>query len=128
MLGQNKIIAFVATRNSERSREFYEKTLGLRLVGVNVFAIVFDAAGTMLRVVKVDSLAPTPFTVLGWDVENIEDTVGKLASRGISFEVYPGFGQDDRGIWNSPPGARIAWFKDPDGNVLSLTQHRRAAG
>jgi catechol 2,3-dioxygenase-like lactoylglutathione lyase family enzyme len=127
MLGTSKIIAFVPTTNFERSRAFYESTLGLRLVSLDPFAMVFDASGIMLRVVKVSGFSPFPFTVLGWEVSNIEDVARNLASRGISFEVYQGMQQDDLGIWTSPVGSRVAWFKDPDANVLSISQHANAS-
>ena len=86
------------------------------------FALVLDANGTMLRVTSVQNFKPQQFTILGWDVANIDETVSDLNQRGILFEKYGMAGQDERGIWKSPSGARVAWFKDPDGNVLSLTQ------
>jgi predicted enzyme related to lactoylglutathione lyase len=117
-----KLIAFVPTLDLTKARSFYEGILNLRLVSEDGFAFVFEADGTMLRVTKVDRLTPQPFTVLGWEVADISDSVSRFVQRGIRFEHYGMSGQDDRGIWTSPSGARIAWFKDPDGNVLSLTQ------
>ena|SRR6185437_14343879 len=117
-----KLIAFVPTLDLAKARSFYEGILRMRLVSEDGFASVFDANGTMLRVTKVDRLTPQPFTVLGWEVADINDSVSRLGQQGIRFEHYGMPGQDGRGIWASPSGARIAWFKDPDGNVLSLTQ------
>ena len=123
-LAGSKVIAFVPTTQPQRAREFYEGVMGLQLVSDETpFALVFDAGGTMLRVTKVENLAPAPFTVLGWDVEEIEGTVDRLTERGVEFVRFPGLNDSDpRGIWNAPGGARIAWFHDPDLNVLSLTQ------
>jgi catechol 2,3-dioxygenase-like lactoylglutathione lyase family enzyme len=122
MLKSNAIIAFVATTDQARAKKFYAKTLGLRLVSEDGFALVFDAGGTMLRVATVEKLQPAGYTVLGWIVANIAATVRKLKRRGISFQRYPGMEQDELAIWTSPAGARIAWFEDPDGNTLSLTE------
>jgi catechol 2,3-dioxygenase-like lactoylglutathione lyase family enzyme len=122
MLGNRKIMAFVPTKNPRRSRAFYEGVLGLRFVSDDAFALVLDANGIMVRITKVSEMNPAPFTVLGWEVPHITDTVSGLMERGVKFEMYGITGQDDRGIWTAPSGARVAWFKDPDGNVLSLTQ------
>ena len=117
-----KIVAFVGTRNSQRAKDFYRDTLGLNLVSEDPFALVFDVNGTMLRVTPVPQLAPAKFTVLGWAVGNIEATVKQLQEAGVVFEHYD-FPQDELGIWTAPGGAKVAWFKDPDGNVLSVSQH-----
>lgn len=122
MIGSSKIIAFVATRHPDRARSFYRDVLGLQLVGDDPFALVFDANGTMLRVQKVESLDPAPYTTLGWEVPEIAAAVDELAGKGVEFARYEGLGQDPRGIWTAPSGAKIAWFQDPDGNTLSLTQ------
>ena len=122
MLDQHKLMAFVATRDGARARAFYEKTLGLRVISDDDYALAVDAKGTMLRIQKVGAYAPHPFTALGWEVADIGATVDALGERGVQFERFPGMGQDARGIWDSPSGARVAWFKDPDGNTLSLTQ------
>ena len=123
MLARNKLMAFVATRDGARARAFYEGTLGLTVISDDDFALALDAGGTMLRVQKVGELAPHPFTALGWEVPDIAATIDTLGARGVVFARFPGLGQDDRGVWVSPSsGARIAWFKDPDGNTLSLTQ------
>ena len=115
-------IALVATTDAERARAFYEGTLGLRFVADEDFALVFDLGGVPLRIARVESLTPQPFTVLGWRVDDIEATVETLGGRGVVFERYPGLEQDPTGVWTSPGGARVAWFRDPDGNTLSLTQ------
>ena len=122
MLAKHPIIAFVPTIDAARARPFYERILGLQLVSDDPFALVFDANGAMLRVVKVQTFTPAPFTILGWDVPDIDDAVTRLTRRGVAFEHYGMKDQDPRGIWTSPAGARVAWFKDPDGNVLSVSQ------
>jgi catechol 2,3-dioxygenase-like lactoylglutathione lyase family enzyme len=125
MLGTMDIIAFVPTRNREKARPFYEKTLGLRFLSDDQFALVFDAHGRMIRVVDVSSVTgfePAPFTILGWTVGDIVKVARGLQLKGVKFEQYPGMQQDKLGVWNSPSGAKVVWFKDPDGNVLSLTE------
>jgi catechol 2,3-dioxygenase-like lactoylglutathione lyase family enzyme len=122
MLGSHKLVAFVATTVPKRAKAFYADTLGLRLVSEDSFALAFDAGGTMLRVTTVQELQPAGYTVLGWDVPDIIAAVHELAQRGIKFQHYDGMGQDAQGIWTAPSGARVAWFQDPDGNTLSLTQ------
>jgi len=125
MLGQERLMAFVATAQPEAARVFYEEVLGLRLVADEPWAIVFDAGGTMLRVQKVESQRPAGYTALGWQVPDIEIVIGALREKGVAFERYGFLEQDQQGVWTSPSGGRIAWFKDPDGNVLSLTQFER---
>jgi catechol 2,3-dioxygenase-like lactoylglutathione lyase family enzyme len=122
VLGSRAVVAFVATRDPERARRFYEGVLGLRLVADEPFALVFDAHGTTLRVQKVQELAPARHTVLGWLVPDIAAAVGGLAAGGVAFERFPGLPQDDLGVCAFPGGGRVAWFKDPDGNTLSLTE------
>ena len=122
MFGTHNLMAFIATRDGARAREFYEKILGLRVVSDDDYAIAVDANGTVLRIQKVGELTPHAFTALGWEVPDIGPTVDELSERGIQFERFPGMDQDARGIWHSPGGAHVAWFKDPDGNTLSLTQ------
>lgn len=122
MLSEATIVAFTATTQPDRAREFFERTLGLRLVKEDDFAIVFDANGIMLRVQKVPEHTAPNYTVLGWDVADIRAEIQELTARGVRFERYGWFEQDELGIWTAPSGARIAWFKDPDGNTLSLTQ------
>jgi catechol 2,3-dioxygenase-like lactoylglutathione lyase family enzyme len=122
MITQGKLTAFVATADGPRARAFYEGVLGLRVVGDDDFALTLDANGTLLRVSKISRVAPQPYTVLGWQVDDIESEVRGLTERGIQFERYDFLTQDALRIWTAPGGARVAWFKDPDGNVLSLSQ------
>ena len=125
MLKSRPIVAFVATTDPKRAKAFYAKTLGLRLVSEDGFALAFDAGGTMLRVSIVRTLQPAGYTVLGWIVPDIVQTVRDLVKRGVTFQRYEGLPQDDLGIWSSPSGARVAWFTDPESNTLSLTQFER---
>jgi len=120
--GFQKLVAFVATRDPSRAKEFYRDTLGLPLVSEDPFALVFDATGTMLRVTPVQEMAAAKYTVLGWQVRDIVQTAKDLQKARVTMERYPGMEQDEFGIWNSPSGAMVAWFKDPDGNTLSITQ------
>jgi predicted enzyme related to lactoylglutathione lyase len=122
MLADSPIVAFVPATDLDQARAFYEGTLGLAVETVDDFACVLRGGATMLRVTKVDALTPQPFTVLGWHVQDLDATVDELSRRGVTPTRYDGMGQDDRGVWTSPGGARIVWFGDPDGNTLSLTQ------
>jgi catechol 2,3-dioxygenase-like lactoylglutathione lyase family enzyme len=122
MLNDATPVTFVATTRPEAARSFYAETLGLRLVSDDPFAVVFDLQGTPLRVEKVDAFEPQPFTVLGWKVREIAHTIAALVRRGVRFERYAALAQDADGVWTAPGGAKIAWFKDPDGNTLSLTE------
>jgi predicted enzyme related to lactoylglutathione lyase len=124
MLSKSKIVTFIATRNPESAKDFYEQTLGLTLITDDAFAIVFDANGVMLRAQKVQEYTPANHTVLGWDVIDIQTEVKELIRRGVKCERYEWLEQDELGVWRAPSGAKIAWFKDPDGNVLSLTQFK----
>lgn len=123
MLTENDSISFVATRNPAESRTFYEGKLGLKLVSDEQFALVFELNGHMLRIAKVDELTPAKHTVLGWHVSDISEMARTLGAYGVVFERFDGIDQDELGIWVSPSGAMVAWFKDPDGNNLSLTQY-----
>lgn len=126
MLGSASVVAFVPSRNPKKARSFYESVLGLHFLAEDQFAHVFDANGVMVRVVDVSSVKafqPAPFTILGWRVADIAKTVKALGKKGVQFERYPGMDQDQLGVWSSPSGAKIAWFKDPDGNVLSVGAH-----
>src|SRR5262245_40946979 len=121
MLGQSQIVAFLATTMPDRAKHFYGDVLGLKLLSEDKFALAFDAHGSVLRVQKVEKLAPQPFTALGWSVSDIKKAVSKLAESGVTFERYSFMEQDSLGIWQAPSGTKVAWFKDPDGNVLSLS-------
>jgi len=124
MLAASKLIGFVPTRDSKRSREFYEGKLGFQFVSDDQFALVMQAGDSMIRIAKADNFKPAQYTVMGWEVTEIEAMVKWLNGRGVVFEKYP-FVQDQKlGIWTTPNGDKVAWFKDPDGNVLSLSQHQ----
>ncbi|SRR6266849_3460026 len=122
MLGSSKIIAFAATRDAAAAKSFYRDTLGLRLVSEDPFALAFDAHGTMLRVQIVQEVAEVKYTLLGWAVPDIAATARELHEAGIKLERFEGLGQDELGIWTSPSGAKVGWFRNPDGNLLSITQ------
>jgi catechol 2,3-dioxygenase-like lactoylglutathione lyase family enzyme len=121
MLSSATVIGFIPTTDFRQAKRFFATTLGLRFVARDKFALVFESGGTMIRVVKVGEFAAAGFTVFGWQVADIEERVRKLAERGILFERYAWMKQDDLGIWTAPGGTKVAWFKDPDGNVLSLS-------
>jgi catechol 2,3-dioxygenase-like lactoylglutathione lyase family enzyme len=116
------LVAFVATRDLEAAGAFYGSTLRLPLLEANDFARVYDAHGTQLRVTLVQSLANAPYTVLGWRVDDIVQTIDELHAAGVRFNRYDGMDQDDNGVWVAPDGTRVAWFADPDTNTLSLQQ------
>lgn len=117
-----RLVGMLATAKPEAARAFYQDVLGLRLQSDDQFALVFNANGVTLRIAKVEALAPHPFTSLGWSVADVRGAVGALRDKGVVFERFPGMEQDELGIW-IPPGARegVAWFRDPDGNLLSLS-------
>lgn len=123
MLGSADIVAFVPITDAGRARAFYEGALGLRFLQDDGFALVFDANGVILRLVRLQQLTPAQYTILGWQVKRIEELVRQLQARGVQFERYGFFKQDDLGIWTAPGGDKVAWFKDPDGNTLSLSEH-----
>ena len=125
MLTSCPVIAFSVTRDADRALAFYRDVLGLTLTEDGPYALVFDANGTMVRVQKVGDYTPHPFTQIGWRVADISATAAGLAARGVVFERYPFLDQDGGGVWASPDGqAKVAWFKDPDGNLISLTEWR----
>jgi catechol 2,3-dioxygenase-like lactoylglutathione lyase family enzyme len=124
MLGSSDLVAFMATTDLNRARVFYGEVVGLSVIEDGPFACVFDANGTQLRVTPVDEIRTAPYTVLGWVVDDVVATVKALGAAGVTFERFAGMDQDDTGVWVSPSGARVAWFTDPDGNVLSVTQAR----
>src|SRR4051794_14202345 len=116
MLTDAKPVCFLATAKPDAAKKFYRDTLGLTLVDDTPFAIVFNANGTTLRVQKVQTVSSAGYTVLGWEVDNIQNMVERLRKQGVRFERYEGMLQDASGIWTSPSGAHVAWFKDSDGN------------
>jgi catechol 2,3-dioxygenase-like lactoylglutathione lyase family enzyme len=126
MLSHSRLVAFAATTDGARAAEFYGTTLGLPIRSNDDFAISLDANGVELRLQKVERLTPQPFTALGWQVTDIAQVLQKLAAAGVTPERYPGMGQDAAGVWLAPSGTRVAWFKDPDGNLLSVAQYAAA--
>jgi catechol 2,3-dioxygenase-like lactoylglutathione lyase family enzyme len=120
MLNKEKLKAFIPTRDSENAKSFYLGVLGLTLIYEDDFGMELDANGTILRISKVPEFTPYPFTVLGWVVDDVAAKVTQLIEKGVIFERYPYFEQDELGIWTAPSGTKVAWFKDPDGNLLSL--------
>lgn len=123
MVPGSKLIAFVPTRNAENALNFYQDILGLRFISDDSFAIVMESNDTMVRLVRIDEFIPASYTILGWQVEDIEEVVKKLAAKGVLFERYSFLNQSEDGIWTAPEGAKVAWFHDPDGNTLSFSQH-----
>jgi catechol 2,3-dioxygenase-like lactoylglutathione lyase family enzyme len=122
MLNSAEIICFAATKNPEAAKRFYEEVLGLPLIEDSPFALAFDANGTMLRIQKVQEHTPVRHTTLGWKVRDIRAHIDALVCKGVRFERYERLPQDESGVWESPSGALVAWFLDPDGNGLSLTE------
>lgn len=123
MLRDAKLVAFAATTDGARAAEFYGDVLGLPIRSDDAFAIAFDAAGVEIRLQKMERFTPQPFTALGWQVADVTDVVQRLTSHGVVPERYPWLEQDTAGVWHAPSGARVAWFKDPDGNLLSVAQY-----
>lgn len=122
MLSDKELKAFIPTTKPIESKLFYKDILGLHLISEDGYAMEFDAKGTLLRITIVPELTPQPFTVLGWNVNDIYSTIKSLNNKNISCEKFDFLDQDDLGIWTSPNGSKVAWFKDPDGNLLSLTE------
>jgi len=121
-ISDHTVVAFVPTKNYEQARAFYVDKLGLEFLSEDSFAMVLRSGAVMIRVVKVQ-FTPVPFTILGWNVNDIRGAVQDLAGKGVAFERFPFFDQDDLAIWTSPDGSKVAWFKDPDGNTLSISKH-----
>jgi catechol 2,3-dioxygenase-like lactoylglutathione lyase family enzyme len=122
MTGLESAVAFVPSHDLARSRAFYEGTLGLEVVDVNDYAVVLRSGPTMIRLTAAEGWSPQPFTVLGWTVSDIESAVAALVDAGAQFRHYDGMKQDELGVWTTPGGDKVAWFVDPDANVLSLTE------
>lgn len=123
LLATQKVIAMVPTKDKDRARKFYESVLGLRFIEDDSFALVFELNGAGLRITKVPEFTVTPYTILGWSVTDIIGAIRELQSAGVEFNKYDYFQQDEHRVWTAPDGTKVAWFKDPDGNTLSLTQH-----
>src|ERR1700730_16016429 len=124
MLGDKTIIAFVATTDTAKARPFYENILGLKVTSIEPFAIVFDANGIQLRMSMTKELKPVQYAVLSWIVPDIKKSLTELSGKGVKFEKYDWFKQDELGIWTAPDETKVAWFKDPDGNILGLTEFK----
>ena len=122
MLARSRLVCFIATADAGRARAFYEGALGLALIEDGGYALVFDANGTQLRVQRVDAVVPHAYTALGWEVDDLTTAVRVLAAKGLGAVRFPGLPLDADGIWDTPDGSRVAWFHDPDGNTLSLSQ------
>jgi len=122
MLANKELKAFVPTLQPDKAKHFYKDILGLKLLSEDDYGIEFNANGTLLRVIFVHELKPQVFTILGWNVIDIVSAIKSLNKKGILCEKYDFMDQDKLGIWISPGGSKVAWFKDPDGNVLSLTE------
>src|SRR5262245_11315453 len=122
MLNSASLVGFVATARAEAAKHFYESVLGLPLLEDTPFALVFNSNGRTLRVQKVQQLSPAPYTALGWVVSDIQSTVRALVAKGVACQRYDGLPQDALGIWQSPSSTKVAWFRDPDGNTLSLAE------
>jgi len=121
-----KVMTFILTRDRAKAKAFYTGTLGFPLISEDPFAAVFDFNGVMMRLSDVSDYVAHPHTVLGWQVDDIAASVRALRAKGVQFQIYPGMGQDELGVWTSPDGgAKVVWFTDPDGNVLSLSELRR---
>ena len=123
MLASMNMMGFILTKDYDKSRAFYEGSLGFKFESLDQFALVMQAGKSMIRIVKVPTFTPLQSTVLGWQVGDIEAIVDWLTKRGVAFEKYPFVQDKERGIWTTPDGSKVAWFKDPDGNVLSVSQH-----
>ena len=121
VLGQARYVGFLPSTDLARSRVFFE-ALGLPCVEATPYACVHDANGTLIRVTVVSELNPQPFTVGGWEVRDIDTALHALSDAGVTTKRYDGMDQDDRGVWTAPSGAQVAWFSDPDGNTLSVSQ------
>jgi catechol 2,3-dioxygenase-like lactoylglutathione lyase family enzyme len=124
MLQNNDIVAFIPTNDPVKAKAFYQDVLGLKFVSDDGFALVFEANGNMVRIARSGKFTPQQFTILGWQVKKIEDVVKRMSAKGVEFVNFPGLGQVASGIWIAPDGAaKVAWFKDPDGNTLSVSEH-----
>jgi catechol 2,3-dioxygenase-like lactoylglutathione lyase family enzyme len=124
MLASGKLVGFLFTNDYDQARAFYVGKLGCEFVGQDQYALVVTLGGHMIRIVKIPNFAPARATVLGWEVEEIEAVVQWLVERGVTMEKYPFVQDQEHGIWTAPDGSRVAWFKDPDGNVLSVSRHK----
>jgi len=123
MLAAGKMMGFVPTKDYEAARAFYVGKLGFEFVSLDQYALVVGVGGHKIRIVKIPNFTPLQGTMLGWEIDSIEKVAAWLRERGVSTEKYPSVQDKELGIWTAPSGDRVAWFKDPDGNVLSISQH-----
>jgi catechol 2,3-dioxygenase-like lactoylglutathione lyase family enzyme len=123
MIGQSKMVSLIGTTRADASKAFYQDTLGLKFIVDDSFAFVFDMGGAELRVSRVPAVVPAPYAVLGFQVADIAAEIDALVAKGVTFQRYTFFQQDARGIWKAPDGTQVAWFLDPDMNLLSFVQH-----
>lgn len=123
MLTASKLVGFLVTTDYHQARAFYEGKLGFEFVSLDQFALALRAGENMIRITKSETFKPAQGTVLGWEVEDVRAVVLWLSSRGVTTEKYPFVPDQELGIWTAPSGDQVAWFKDPDGNVLSLSHH-----
>jgi catechol 2,3-dioxygenase-like lactoylglutathione lyase family enzyme len=123
MLASAKLVGFVPTKDYEQARAFYEGKLGFQFVSLDQYALVLSVGGHKIRIAKVPNFTPLQGTILGWEVKEIETVVTWLRDRGVTLEKYPFVQDRELGIWTTPSGDKVAWFKDPDGNILSISQH-----
>jgi catechol 2,3-dioxygenase-like lactoylglutathione lyase family enzyme len=123
MLDSGKIVGFISTKDYDKARAFYEDKLGFEFVSLDQHALVMSVGGHRLRISKAPNFTPLHGTILGWEVQGIEAVATWLTERGIILEKYPFVQDRELGIWTTPTGDKVAWFKDPDGNILSISQH-----
>ena len=124
----DSVVTFLTTQNPDAALKFYRDTLGFAFIRDDGFALVFDMNGVMLRIGKAQQFTPAQSTVLGWEVPDVAAAMDALEQKGVVFELYPNLGQDERGVCTFPGGDKVAWFKDPDGNVLSISHHAQTTG
>ena len=124
----DSVVTFLTTQNQDAALKFYRDTLGFAFIRDDGFALVFDMNGVMLRIGKAQQFTPAQSTVLGWEVPDVAAAMDALEQKGVVFERYPNLGQDERGVCTFPGGDKVAWFKDPDGNVLSISHHAQTTG
>lgn len=123
MLASGKMVGFVPTKDYDKARAFYQGKLEFEFVSLDQYALVLSVGGHRIRIAKVPNFTPLQGTILGWEVKNIETVVTWLRDRGVPSEKYPFLQDRELGIWTAPNGDKVAWFKDPDGNILGVSQH-----
>jgi catechol 2,3-dioxygenase-like lactoylglutathione lyase family enzyme len=123
LLSSGKLIGFLFTTDYDRARDFFVNKLGCEFLSQDQFALVVNLSGSMIRISRIPDFTPAKGTVLGWEVKNIEAIADWLTTQGVTLERYPFIQDQERGIWTTPDGSKVAWFKDPDGNILSVSEH-----